>query len=169
MIYLLSYSNNWKQYLTQFENVSTCLDGPRTVYVSTDNPAEVKAEIDDLPKDSKGFALLVTNSGEVPMCHKFHFIFTNYDAESAGGYHLQVTPSCEEQYSRNIASVADLMLLSKSNIAVMEYNSNWGRLVRIFRLRLNDSQRIMNGAQLVLQKGELKVAWGSKLPEPPGW
>ena len=52
---------------------------------------------------------------------------------------------------------------------MVEYNSNWGRLVRLFRLRLNDTPRILNGARPVLQKGELKIAWGKKLPGPPGF
>lgn len=170
------------------------MDGPRTVYVSTDDPAEVKAEIDDMPKDEQGYTLLMANTGELT-CHKFRLIFSTYDQEllskdaenpedddddkkaSAGmpgssPFHLQDDPakrSCENRYERNIASIADLMLLAKSNVAVVEYNSNWGRLVRLFRLRLNDTPRILNGARPVLQKGELKIAWGKKLPGPPGF
>jgi len=169
------------------------LDGPRTVYVSTDDPVEVKAEIDDMPKDEQGYTLLMANTGELT-CHKFRLIFSTYDQEllskeaenpeddddkkaSAGmpgssPFHLQDDPakrSCENRYERNIASIADLMLLAKSNVAVVEYNSNWGRLVRLFRLRLNDTPRILNGARPVLQKGELKIAWGKKLPGPPGF
>jgi hypothetical protein len=168
------------------------LDGPRTVYVSTDDPAEVKSEIDDMPKDEEGYTLLMMNSGEVT-CHRFRFIFTTYDQEllskdglleddndkkaytgmtGSSPFHLQDDPakrSCEDRYERNIASIADLMLLAKSNVAVVEYNSNWGRLVRLFRLRLNDTPRILNGARPVVQKGELKVAWGKKLPGPPGF
>lgn len=41
-------------------------------------------------------------------------------------------------YDRNIHSIADLMILTKSNTFVGEFNSNWGRVVRIFRTQLND-------------------------------
>lgn len=41
-------------------------------------------------------------------------------------------------YKRNIHSIADLMILTKSNTFVGEFNSNWGRIVRIFRTQLND-------------------------------
>jgi hypothetical protein len=148
-----------------------------------------------MPKDEEGYTLLITNSGEVS-CHRFRFIFTTYDQEllskdaqdteeddndnkkaytgmtGSSPFHLQDDPakrSCENRYERNIASIADLMLVAKSNVAVVEYNSNWGRLVRLFRLRLNDTPRILNGARPVLQKGELKIAWGKKLPGPPGY
>lgn len=159
----------FRHYLTQYENVTTCADGPRTVYVATDDPEVVKAEIADLPKDDDGHTLLFTDAGE-PTCHRFRFIFSTYDAQS--GYHLHEgygKGSCEERYERNVASVADLMLLTRSDVAVVEFNSNWGRLVRTFRLRVNDSQRVMNGARPVLMKGEMRIAWGKKLPGPPGW
>ena len=55
------------------------------------------------------------------------------------------------------------------NMAMVEFNSNWGRLVRTFRLRVNDSKRVMNGARPVLMKGAMRIAWGEKLPGPPGW
>lgn len=158
-----------RHYLTQYESVTKCMDGPRTVYIATDDPVEVKAEINELPKDDDGYTLIVTDDG-APMCHKLRFIFSSFDAQS--GYHLHDgygKGSCEERYERNIASVADLMLLTKSDLVVLEFNSNWGRLVRTFRLRVNDSQRVMNGARPVLQKGDMKIAWGKKLPGPPGW
>lgn len=45
---------------------------------------------------------------------------------------------CLTGYQRNIHSIADLMILTKSNTFVGEFNSNWGRIVRIFRTHLND-------------------------------
>jgi hypothetical protein len=41
-------------------------------------------------------------------------------------------------YKRNIHSIADLMILTKSNTFVGEFVSNWGRIVRIFRAHLHD-------------------------------
>ncbi len=73
-------------YLRQYENVTRCVNGPRTVYFATDDREVVKAEIDNLPKDNNCHTLLFTKAGK-PTCHnKFHFVFTTYDAKS--GYHL---------------------------------------------------------------------------------
>ncbi|KAL7453914.1 hypothetical protein ACHAWC_005553 [Mediolabrus comicus] len=41
------------------------------------------------------------------------------------------------RYHRNIASVADMLILGKARTFVGEYNSNWGRLIRTMRVRLN--------------------------------
>jgi hypothetical protein len=41
-------------------------------------------------------------------------------------------------YKRNIHSIADMMVLTKSNTFVGEFTSNWGRIIRIFRTQLND-------------------------------
>ena len=76
----------FQHYLTQYKNVARCADGPRTVYVATNNPQVVKVEIDDLPKDNDGHTLLFTKACE-PACHKFCFVFSTYNAKS--GYHLQ--------------------------------------------------------------------------------
>ncbi len=159
----------FRHYLSQYENVTTCMDGPRTVYVATDDPVVVKAEINDLPKDDDGNVVLHAADGSIT-CHALRFVFTTHDAPS--GHHLHEgygKGSCEERYERNIASIADLMLLSRGNVVIVEFNSNWGRLVRTFRLRINDSKRVTNGARPVLQKGDIRIAWGRKLPGPPGW
>ena len=161
----------FRHYLTQYENVTSCNAdiGPRTVYVATDDPDVVRAEIDDLTKDEYGNVVLHGPDGSV-ICHSFRFVLTKHEAST--GHHLHEgygKGSCEERYERNIASIADLMLLSRGNVVIIEYNSNWGRLVRTFRLRINDSKRVMNGARAVSQKGEIRVAWGRKLPGPPGW
>ncbi len=77
--------------------------------------------------------------------------------------------SCKERYKRNLATVPDLMLLARSDVAVVEFNSNWGRLMRTFRLHVNDSRKVANNTRLVLMRGETKVAWGKKLLGPLGW
>ena len=62
------------------------------------------------------------------------------------------------------------MILAKSNLFIGEYNSNWGRLIRTFRLRMNDKFKIFNGESLTYDSGEgMKVAWGNERPSPPGW
>jgi hypothetical protein len=155
----------FRHYLSQYENIETCMDGPRTVYIATDDPVVVKAEINDLPKDDDGNIVLYNEDGSIT-CHALRFVFTTHNASS--GHHLQAERSCEGRYERNIASIADLMLISRGNVAIIEFNSNWGRLVRMFRLRINDSMRVMSGDRPVLQEGDVMIAWGKKHPGPPG-
>lgn len=163
-------------YLSQFDDTEEGGGGecqedsePRLVYVATDDPVEVRREIMDLPKDSDGNTLLRTKNG----CQMtFKFAFGHEQASAMDSYHLDGDISkgdCEDRYARNIAGVADLMILAKSRVFVGEFNSNWGRLVRTFRLRVNDSTKVENGARPVLTEGEMRVAWGQQHPGPPGW
>merc|ERR1719223_524598 len=152
-------------YLNQLETVE-CKDEPRLVYIATDDPIEVQNEVNELPKDTSGSYYTLNSES----CHKFQFIFSPASSMEQG-FHIDSSPSkgsCEDRYERNIASIADLMILAKSDIFVGEFNSNWGRLVRTFRLKINNSAKIMNGARPVIQR-EMKVAWGNKKPGPPGW
>jgi hypothetical protein len=138
------------------------------VHVATDDQTVVKAEIEDLPKGKDGHTLLFAGDG-APTCHRFHFVFTSHGAPL--GHHIHKgygKGSCEERYKRILAAFADLMLLARSNVAMVEFNSNWGRLVRTFPLHMNDSRKVANSARLVLMRGKTKVAWGKKLPGPLG-
>jgi len=155
----------FSHYLTQFDGDVECLEGPRLVYVATDDPVEVQKEIDDLPKDAEGLTL--------HSCHRFRFIFGIPPNEEGTpvGFHLDEgvsKGSCEARYARSIAGISDLMILTKSDIFVGEFNSNWGRLVRSFRMKVNDSAKVMNGARPVVAK-EMKIAWAQQKPSPPGW
>jgi len=175
------------QYLRHLQTYECNIDGenPRLVYVATDDPLEVQSEINELPKDSQGYTLLPKLydasqkrgivgflKGAWPTksaCHKLQFIFS--PIEPSLGFHIETgraKDNCDERYSRNIASIADLMILTKSDVFVGEYNSNWGRLVHMFRLKMNDSAEVKNGAKPVVET-ETKVAWGSQNPGPPGW
>lgn len=161
-------------YLRQFDDDVACLEGPRLVYVATDDPAEVRREIADLPKDAQGRTFLTSQS-----CHRFRFVFgipprdvgLPPDEEGKLGFHLDhgtSKGSCEARYARSIAGIADLMILAKSDIFVGEFNSNWGRLIRTFRMKVNDSTKVMNGARPVVAR-EMKIAWAHRHPGPPGW
>ncbi|KAK1742927.1 hypothetical protein QTG54_006524 [Skeletonema marinoi] len=157
------------------------------VYVATDDPKVIKQELTGMKKDDLGFTVM-------NKCHKFNFIFgptpkddTPSHLNSEGGHR-----NCVDRYNRNIAGIADLLILAKSNLFVGEFNSNWGRLVRVFRMRLNDellmaTEEVEEGdlddgeqpegekrrraaktvAHPVLTKG-LKVAWGNRHPGPLG-
>jgi len=142
----------------------------RLVYIASDDRTEVQSEIEALPKDSDGYTLLPTTDEDRDMtstsCHRFKFIFSSYIPQDR----IAGTSSCEDRYQQNIAAVADLMILSKSNLFIGEYNSNWGRLIRTFRLRMNDKFKIFNGESLTYDSGEgMKVAWGNERQSPPGW
>ena len=160
----------FRYYLTQFDESVACRPTPRIVYVATDDVLEVKNEVNDLPKDSEGNTILTYGAGGEQSCHKFHFIFSRF--YPGLGLHISTGPmkgSCEDRYARNIASIADLMILAKSDVLVGEYNSNWGRLIRLFRLRISDRVKIENGARPVTQRGQMLIAIGRKHPGPPGW
>ena len=67
---------------------------------------------------------------------------------------------CEEQYLCNMASIAEVMILAKSDMFLGKFNSNWGRLVRIFWLNMMSSDdSLIIGARPVLLK-EITIAWG---------
>jgi hypothetical protein len=104
----------------------------RTIYVATDDPDNVKEEIKKLPRGQGGTVI-------VGGCERVKFVFS--PEAHHGSFHISdggVKADCVERYKRNIHSIADLMILTKSNTFVGEFNSNWGRIVRVFRTQLND-------------------------------
>jgi len=104
----------------------------RTVYVASDDIAIVKKEISNMPKSRDGTTI-------VGGCERVRFVFNPTGEEVA--FHLNeggARDDCSERYKRNINSISDLMIVTKSNTFVGEFTSNWGRLVRIFRTKLND-------------------------------
>jgi hypothetical protein len=93
---------------------------PRDVYVATDDPETVRREISALK----------------PNRFRFHFY---PDSASTTG-HLQDESDCAKKYERTIGAMTDLLLLIRSTIAVAEYTSNWGILVRFHRTFLADGR-----------------------------
>jgi len=154
------------------------------IYVATDDPKMVKQELSFMKKDDQGHIMMND-------CHKFNFLFGPMPKDDILSSHLNAeggNKNCVDRYKRNIAGIADLLILAKSNLFIGEFNSNWGRLVRVFRMRLNDELFMSNGevegedeqllggkrrrtaktvAHPVLTKG-LKVAWGKPHPGPLG-
>jgi len=149
------------QYLTTYDDVE-CNEEARLVYVSTDDPQKVQDEINALPKDGSGNT--ITSNG----CHKFHFIFSQNE-NFLDGFHIDgpANDDCEGRYARNIASVADLMLAAKADRYVGEVVSNWGRLVRIFRMKLNDDGVAEDGGSSNAVVKEMRAAFGHD-QLPPG-
>jgi len=123
-------------------------------------------------------------------CHELSFYFNPTDSSA---FHLNgdgekgfdkdkknatEKDSCFARYHRNIASIADMIMLSKARTIIGEYNSNWGRLIRIVRVRLNDNynhgrknskgKEINEAGGSFTQILDTRVAWGSAEEKPPG-
>lgn len=90
------------------------------------------------------------------------------------------------RYTRNIRAIADLLVLTKSDTFVGEFVSNWGRIIRLNRLILNDSPLVGEKKQSSgkwLKKSsfdeedteppafirDFRVAFGDLISPPPGW
>jgi len=133
---------------------------PRAVYVATDDPTEVQQEIDNM-KDFNND------------CHKYKFILSPAK-DIIQNFHLDDLPEkdhgdCVGRYKRNIACVADMMIAAKSDTFVGEFNSNWGRLVRMFRIQLKSEVDIETGEQSFdVVERKMSVTWGNDNPLPPG-
>lgn len=187
-------------YLSQWDKADVCPRNDKgeieeimkhNVYIATDDPLVVKQEIADLPVEHINENTILWNE-----CHELTF-YMNPTDESA--FHLNGdgehgfkddsdnTPeggdNCFMRYHRNIASIADMMILSKAKTFIGEYNSNWGRVIRTMRVRLNspvvqdDSGEGETGE--VTQKAvnsfdftkvlDTRIAWGSTVARTPGY
>lgn len=168
-----------EHYLAQYDDME-CDTKPRFVYVASDDPHEIVREIYELPQDP--------DSPEVNMrrttkdgCHKFHFVpsphafMKKIDLHIDGDHVL-----CGKMYVRNIVSIADMMIAAKSDMFIGEFNSNWGRVVRMFRMNLkkpnpaddiwckkHHKHETSIRCSPILKK-ETRVAWGNNEPLPPG-
>mmetsp|Transcript_17 Transcript_17/g.53 ORF Transcript_17/g.53 Transcript_17/m.53 type:complete len:593 (-) Transcript_17:2396-4174(-) len=151
----------------------------RLVYVATDDPTTVKEEIAKLPKGSDGTTI-------VAGCKKVKFIFAPVSEDSA--FHINEgggKVDCYVRYKRNIRAIADLMVLTKSDTFVGEFVSNWGRIIRLNRLVLNDSplvgERKESSGKWLKKRSfdedieppafirDFRVAFGDLISPPPGW
>jgi hypothetical protein len=125
----------------------------KVVFVATDDPTTVQKEIEQMPKTRFGHTILNE-------CQKARFVFSPV-SKTTNSFHM--TPcqnygsvctddDCSKRYERNIAAMADLMILTRSNKFVGEYNSNWGRLVKGFRTVFNPNYNgIIDGSPVVVK------------------
>jgi hypothetical protein len=134
---------------------------PKLVYIATDDRKQVLSEIDQLPKDDEGNTV-------VNECHKFKFITSPHHNDIFNLHAEKAMSNCRGRYSRNIASVGDMMIAAKSDRFVGEFNSEWGRLVRIFRMQLTDVEGVYDHVSPTVVQRDMKVAWGNEEPLPPG-
>lgn len=185
-------------YLSQWDGPETCErdeDGKvsrmmdHNVYVATDDPVVVRGEIAALPDH------VDENTIRWNECHRLRFYFNptdddafhlNGDGESGfkEGREGGDGDSCFGRHHRNVASVADMMVLAKAKTFIGEYNSNWGRVIRTLRVRLNVPAAIADGdggneaeKEVVMSSGlegltrvlDTRVAWGATIPRSPGY
>ncbi|KAL3802528.1 hypothetical protein HJC23_012547 [Cyclotella cryptica] len=135
---------------------------PIFVYIATDDPETVRQEVESLPKSTDGASV-------VNKCHDTaQFVFASSSKETR--FHLKDGGSaddCHSAYERNIAALADLFVLARSDKFVGDYNSNWGRIIRIFRLFLNNDITSGDGrSKPMTTMKDMVVAWGHGHPEP---
>jgi len=150
-----------------------CSKDLRRVYIATDDPKAVRREIHELgPK--KGHAVLFNN------CHKIKFTVSKVKKILGAGV-------CAARYARTIADISDFIVVRTADTFVGEFNSDWGKLIRLFRLAVNQevgmignrgmlgpTQKLVlgqrGGAEMdqspVLLK-DTKVAWGPMRPLSP--
>jgi len=159
----------------------------RVVYVATDDPIVVKEEIANLPNRIDERTVLWDD------CHELSFYFNPTDesafhlnGDGETGFSDGTEDNCFKRYHRNIASVADMVILAKSRTFIGEFNSNWGRLIRTMRVRLDpysiqydflnrDIEKNIVGDVLPLPEQpkftktlDMRVAWGPTTARLPG-
>jgi len=142
-------------YLRHYNSLH-CRTKVHQVYIATDDPVGVKREIAQFPKSDEGTIL---NDCQV-------FKFTVSEVNNNLG-----TGGCADRYDNAIVSIADFVVLRNADTFVGEFHSDWGKLIRTFRLMLKAGQRLGLGGvdQGPVLLKDTKVAWGRLHPGPPGW
>jgi len=144
-------------YLKQWDDIKCSNGGNQAypVYIATNDPRRIREEIDRLPKDSGGNTILRE-------CHRLKFIFTPVGET----LHLlekdNAKHPCSELHRANIAAIADLIILAKSDTFVGEFGSSFGRLVRIFRTAVNDFPERSRDGQVLVRNTRFAVGSNSQ-------
>jgi hypothetical protein len=84
-------------------------------------------------------------------------------SKATSSYHLNDRgdgDDCHKVYARNIAAIADMIVLARSRKLVADYNSNWGRLIRNFRLFIGEDHHVVFE--------DMVSTFGHTHPGPPG-
>lgn len=154
------------------------------VYVATDDPVVVKQEVAALPNHVSKNTVLWNECYELTFYfspadfHSFHLnghhggeeeeVYNDEGGERERGEDEVKKDNCFARYDRNIVSIADMAIAAKARTFIGEYNSNWGRLIRTMRVRLNKSSGNKWLAQFT-KTLDTRVAWGNPLERPPGY
>jgi len=131
-----------------------CSEEPRLVYIGTNDPNAMKEEIRSLGQ--------YIGRGQTQVdCNKFKFRYT------AG--HSQGGSKCDERYSGTVASIADFIIFSRVRSFVGDLDSDWGRLVRTYRLKLKKGKTSDVNECPVLLPGTEEALGDMPLTMVPGW
>jgi hypothetical protein len=165
----------FSHYLTRWAKDECPLDGllEHNLWVATDDPDVVKQEISRLIDEDRTAEISTKDGGNTAptllynRCHKFTFYFnpTQDKAFHIGGYGEREPidgDTCSARYHRNIASMVDVWMLARSRTFVGEFNSNWGKLLRVVRMRLTNVEPF----SILL---DTRIAWGRDTVSFPGW
>jgi hypothetical protein len=164
----------FSHYLTRWTKDECPLDGilEHNLWVATDDPDVVKQEINRLIAEDRTADINTKYGGNTAptllynRCHKFTFYFNpTQDKSFHIGGNGERDPidgdTCSARYHRNIASMVDLWMLARSRTFVGEFNSNWGRLLRVVRMRLTNVEPF----SILL---DTRIAWGRDTVGGPG-
>jgi len=159
-------------YMRHYHDVK-CSGDLRRVYIATDDPVTVRREVDELGPET-GHGVLFNN------CHNIKFTVSKVKK-------ILGSSACAARYARTVADISDFIVVRTADTFVGEFNSDWGKLIRLFRLALNwevgvighrgmlgPAQKLAmgrrGGAEIdrspVLLK-DTKVAWGPMRPLSP--
>ena len=129
---------------------------PTTVYVATDDPSTVSSEIEALPKSKDGYTLINT-------CGDRANLTFSPSSKIATSFHINDRgdgDDCHKVYERNIAAIADMIILTRATKLVADFNSNWGRFIRNFRLFIDNQHHV--------SLRDMVSAFGQTHPGSPG-
>lgn len=137
---------------------------PNLIFVATDDPKQIKKEISNLAqttdvsceKDSSRFLFPASSEAttfHVTPCQKYKKTCPGDD--------------CHKRYQRIIAAVGDMMILSRANKLVCDYNSSWGRIIKGFRTVFDDNnnnsiQSLTNRHAVVVKDVVDLSPWGGR-------
>ena len=151
----------WDEYITNYEcshrHWSTSLLS-RKIYIATDDIITVKSEIANLTSDKgeRGFWMVcnrsvefIFNPQEEYATHLHQHLAPNYS--SSKNDRSKTTDDGHEQYSRALAALADLQILSKSDVFVGDYRSYFSSLLRMLRTSFRDNRAYTK---------DIIIAWG---------
>jgi hypothetical protein len=131
----------------------------KTTYIATDDPSTVHEEISSIPRVNGKGASLIDECN-----HKVNFVFAPTTKDTI--FHVndrRAGDNCQQVYKRNIAAIADLVILARADKFVGDYNSNWGRFIKVARSFLEE-----DGAKPLVVTKPMVVAFGPSHPGEPG-
>jgi len=160
-----------KQYTRHYNSMGcSTSDKPRKVFIIANDKTQVDKTI---MKSLRSNTLIRRDNlssieSEVheyqQKCYKLDFtVVHNQYAEDE-----EEDMNCDYWYERSISSIANLMILSKSEIFVSDFRSSFGRLIRMFRTTLTAEATEGSGTTSVSEQN-VQLAWGKNEYGPPGW